>query len=120
VLAPWLAAAVYGAWAGFSNWSAPSASAWIIAAIVQGTFAFVSTLLLTKMVVFLLQWKTSTLAWWQVYLLCSAVLLFVPSFLHFIAGTPHIIHSILPGAVIGHVYLGYLIFLSKRADFVEC
>jgi len=109
---PWLAACVYGGWAGYSNFGESGASSWIAAAIVQGSFAFVATLLLTKCVVFLLQWRNGWLPSGAAYCLCSMVLLVVPIAMHLIAGTPNLMQSILPGAVIGHCYLGYLIFYA--------
>lgn len=115
-LTPWLAAAVYGSWAGYSNASDSSLTVWITSALVQGSFAFCATLLLTQIVVSLLLWRNSRLPKGLVFALCSMVLLLVPTVMHLMVGTPSLIQSILPGAVIGHCYLAYLVFYVNSSS----
>ncbi|MGH1372673.1 MAG: hypothetical protein ACRBBW_11585 [Cellvibrionaceae bacterium] len=113
-LSPWLAACAYGSWAGYSNFESQSLSVWMMAALIQAGFAFVATLLLTRLVLLLSQWRHSRLNPYQVYGYCSLILISAPTLLHFLAGTPYVLQSILPGALIGHGYLVYLVFYADH------
>lgn len=114
--APWLAALAYGGWAAFSNWEYGELNIWLTAGLVQGTFAFVATLLLTRLVLFLRSWREGRLSAVAVFCCCSTVLLAVPTLLQWLAGTPDIIQSILPGAIIGHLYLLYVVCVPEVLD----
>ena len=56
------------------------------------------------------RWRQSRLNDTQVFALCSMGLISVPLVLHVWAGTPSVLLSIFPGALIGHIYLASLVF----------
>lgn len=114
--APWFAALAYGGWAAFSNWEYGDLYIWLTAGLVQGTFAFVATLLLTRLVLFLRGWREGRLNGLTVFLCCSSILLVVPALSQWFAGTPNILQSILPGAVIGHLYLLYVVCVPDALE----
>lgn len=113
-----LAAVGYGGWAVYINFE-HGQQACITAGLVQGTYAFASTLFITKVAHFVYQkcgygkrgiifgFFTSFLA-----------MLIFPLTLHTLAATPNIIETILPGLIWGSIYLmGVLISLeaTRRA-----
>ncbi len=106
--APIIAALVYGSWAGFSNWQYELSKVFM-AALVQGSFAFAATWLLTSTVTWLMARHSETPRPILVFFQCAFLLLIIPAGLHFLAGTPNIIQSMLPGFVIGNIYLAFLI-----------
>lgn len=106
VVAPLIAGLFYGAWAAYSNWMDSMHTA-IVAGTIQASFAFMSTLLLTSLVLHLLERHRSQPR--IVFLQSSLALIGTPATLHLIAGTPNILTAMLPGLVIGHVYLWGLI-----------
>jgi len=111
-----LAAAIgYGGWAVFANFE-HGMHAWMMAGVIQGAYAFVSTLSITH------------IARW-VFLKCNCaikgiitgfiasfiVMLALPLGVHSIAGTPDLWQTILPGLIWGSIYLmGFLVSLDFK------
>ena len=105
-LAPYVALLAYGGWAAFSN-MAFGMKPMLLAFLVQGSFAFVSTWLLTKLVIALLKQQSGRRM--PVFLLCSFLLAAIPASLHALAGTPNIFQAMLPGLILGNGYLWLLL-----------
>jgi hypothetical protein len=106
IVAPLAAAAFYGGWAMYSNWQFDINTV-ITAGIVQGGFAFISTLVLTSLVIYLLSRNGATPI--KVFIQSSLALTSIPLLLHLSAGTPNILMAMLPGLIVGHIYLWGLI-----------
>lgn len=104
--APAFAALFYGGWATYCNWAYDMKVA-LTAGLVQGGFAFTSTLILTSLVLYLLKRNNATFT--RVFAQSSFPLVTIPALLHFLAGTPNILAAMLPGLVVGHIYLWGLI-----------
>lgn len=104
--APTIAALFYGGWAAYSNWDYAEQAA-LVAGLIQGGFAFSSTLLLTSLVMRLLQREQASFI--GVFSQSSAALVTIPALLHWLAGTPNIATAMAPGLIIGHAYLWALI-----------
>lgn len=118
VLAPFVAALVYGGWAAYSNWGFGFSAAFY-AAFVQGGFAFSSTWLLNQAanrLVSLYSAKSMSAMKIQlaVFVQCSFFLFSIPWILHKIVGTPEVLMAMLPGFIIGNIYLAYLVRLQIR------
>jgi hypothetical protein len=102
IAAPILAALFYGLWAGYSNYEYGLNSA-LSAGIIQGSFAFISTWLLT----YLISWSIKRAAEPKklvIFSQCASLLVGIPLGLHIIASTPNILEAMLPGAIIGNSY----------------
>ncbi len=105
-----LALIVYGSWAAFSNVSYGYNTV-LIAFLIQGGYAFVSTLALGVAVIHTFRrLGSSRAARIGSFLLGFTVLCTVPAGLHVLAGTPNIVQSILPGLIWG---TGYLVLLLR-------
>jgi len=103
-MAGMLAACAYGAWAYLVNREAgPEVAA--LAAAVQGGYSFLLTLSLTYLLDVLLLRLGRSLRAVVAALTLAVTLLFVVAFvLQWLAATPNIIATILPGWVIGSAY----------------
>ncbi len=111
-LAPWLAGMFYGGWAAYSNVEHELSNI-VMAFIIQGGFAFLSTWLLTSFITWLIQRQQPSPQYRFIFLQCAAMLVFIPGGLHMAAGTPNIIQAMLPGLIIGNSYAGFLIYRSQ-------
>lgn len=107
-LAPWIAGLAYGGWSAFSNWEHGMQAA-LLAFLVQGAFAFTSTYILGRMVATTAakcaNIQSSALQLLSVFMVGSTFLWATPTILHLIAGTPNILMAMLPGLIVGHIYL---------------
>ncbi|MDO6763226.1 hypothetical protein [Agarivorans sp. 1_MG-2023] len=108
-LSPWqialLAALVYGAWAAFVNSEHGNAVA-LKAGLVQGSYAFVSTWLISFIAKWmLLRWGFSQTVRWSAMSVSWLVMLAIPVVLHTWQKTPDLVEAILPGLAIGSLYL---------------
>ncbi|MGY5451544.1 hypothetical protein ACVFI8_11465 [Agarivorans sp. MS3-6] len=108
-LSPWqialLAALLYGAWAAFVN-SEYGSNIAFKAGIVQGSYAFGSTWLISFIAKSVLQhWGYSQAVRCLAMAVSWLVMLFIPVTLHTWQQTPDLIEAMLPGLAIGSVYL---------------
>lgn len=107
---------VYGAWAIFANFE-HGRSAWLMAGVIQGIYAFGSTLTVTVVA----RWAYLRAGAKLRGILCGfglsfLVMLIIPVAVHSIAGTPNILQTILPGLIWGSGYLiGYLLLTEKNS-----
>ncbi|MEJ2041926.1 MAG: hypothetical protein P8X74_12275 [Reinekea sp.] len=109
-----LAFIAYGLWAAFSNWEFGQLSA-LKALLIQGSFAFSATLFLTllaKTLYFHLGRNLAAFA--GAFFICFLIISIVPATLHWLAHTPNILQTILPGLVWSSVYLLIVIQLQHR------
>jgi hypothetical protein len=103
--APLLAFLVYGTWATFVNYWA-HADNFILSGIAQGSYAFATTYLLKLSVLKIYQKLQQTrLALLYTFASSFILLVSIPTLIHLLANTKEIFYSILPGAIIGGVYL---------------
>lgn len=106
----------YGAWAFIANMEHGNSMAYR-AAITQGSYSFVITLLLTGIMEWsfkLHQGSSQRMRFWKTCIpVC--VLLYLSSWVvNFLAGTPNIFLTILPGAILSSVYtFSYVAALGK-------
>lgn len=115
-LAPIVALVAYGSWAAYSNMAFGN-RAMLLAFAVQGSFAFLSTWLLTRLVMWLLARGRSNRA--MIFTQCSFLLCSIPAGLHALAETPNILQAMLPGLVAGNAYLYTLLQkLNRLVDSV--
>jgi len=107
----------YGAWAAIANYS-HGVEAALMAACVQGTFSFVITLILTGLMEGLYRHCKTAKYGGQITVVITCSILYISSYgINFIAGTPNIIYTILPGAIFSTVYVvGYVATLKKLAQ----
>lgn len=122
VLAPIVAALVYGGWAAYSNWGFDMSTA-LMAALVQGGFAFASTWLLTRAVKYLVARYTEAMlsaikVKLVVFAQCCFLLVVIPAGLHLAVGTPNILMAMLPGLIVGNIYLGYIVHTFVSAESI--
>lgn len=117
VVAPWVAALVYGSWGAFAN-RMFGVDVMLAAASAQGVFAFASTWGLAAVARAMLAiWRqrvVERLALLLSFFACSTILWAIPWSLHLLAGTENILLAMLPGLVIGHVYLAWLLRSLKQ------
>lgn len=114
LLAGGLAAGVYGTWAYLANRYAGAAAAGL-AALVQGSYSFALTVVLTgfiEMLVAALGRSAPALA--GVVAIAAAVLFAVAFVLQWLAATPSILATILPGWIIGTAYAGAYTMSIRR------
>ena len=112
--------AVYGTWAVYVNASHGMAVA-MRSGLVQGTYSFILTLLVTLMT----EWLFSKIGSMRfgpavtVGIVCS--MLFATAYaIHMLVSTPEILMTILPGFVIGSLYTSaYVLGLRRRVYSVE-
>ncbi|WP_143698145.1 hypothetical protein [Vibrio sp. qd031] len=107
-----LAALGYGGWAFWVQDSQTFTES-LSAAMVQGSFAFLSTLFLGQVARWLFLRFQSKLV---VFICCSLLLCTVPSLLHTINHSQQILFAILPGLIVGHLYLCSLLWFQLDAQ----
>jgi hypothetical protein len=107
-----LAALGYGGWA-FWVQDSQALTESLSAAMVQGSFAFLSTLFLGQLAGWLFLRFQSKLI---VFISCSLLLCTVPSLLHTINHSQQILFAILPGLFVGHLYLCSLLWFKLDAQ----
>lgn len=104
MLAASLAAGGYGTWAYFANRHAGPAAA-SVASLVQGSYSFALTLVMTGFIEWLVAVIGRThLALAGVVAMATAGLFAIAFGLQWLAGTPSILVTILPGWIIGTAY----------------
>lgn len=110
----------YGCWAFWINRAHGTFPA-IKAFSVQGSFAFIATLTLTLLArYFYGALGTDLKALFLTFTLCLLISLTVPASLHWLAGTPEILKSIMPGLIWGSIYLiSYLGLLHRSSRAVS-
>ncbi|MDN3649445.1 hypothetical protein QWZ13_11025 [Reinekea marina] len=111
-----LALMFYGTWASYSNFEFGYSIA-ITAFMIQGSFAFTSTLVSGYTALFLmkkLQHFSHYLLW--SYLITMALLVSIPFVLHTVFLTPNKLLSMAPGMVIGGLYIATLLRLHSKSN----
>ncbi len=114
LLSALIGALAYGAW-GFAANYMHSADAALMVAGVQGTFSFVITLILTGVMEFLYK-KLSYFKYAEIItIVTTCLILYISSYtINYLAETPNIILTILPGAIASSVFVwGYIYTLKK-------
>lgn len=112
-----LAAIAYGGWAVFANFEY-GAKAAFMAGIVQAVYAFLATMSVSKIAHMIFRkcdcgYKGICLG----FLASFIVMVCIPFAVHSFAGTPDIVETILPGLIIGSLYLiTYLAGLHIREE----
>lgn len=106
---PWqialLAAIAYGCWAGWVN-SEYGNNIALKTGIIQGSYAFISTAIVTMIAQTILRYFDATPGSRWIALLASwSVMLAIPISLHTWQHTPDLLQAIIPGAIIGTLYL---------------
>lgn len=113
-LSAFIAFVGYGGWAYIANISHGADMA-TRSALVQGSYSFTITLILSLLIEYLFSFGAKKLS--QVFLTCflTCLMLYVSSWgINYIARTPNIIMTILPGAIIGTVYtIAYCLTLYR-------
>ena len=106
---PWqialLAAVGYGCWAGWVNSEYGNTIA-LKTGLIQGTYAFISTAIVTliaKKILTLFSYSRGSR--WLALLASWSVMLAIPISLHTWQHTPDLLQAIVPGAMIGTLYL---------------
>lgn len=110
-----LAAFIYGTWAGFANMEYGT-MIWLKAAIIQGGYAFISTLSITHIAKFVfLRFKCGISGILTGFTASFIVMVAIPFAVHTLAGTPDLWQTILPGIIWGSIYLAsFLISLDFK------
>ena len=104
-LAPVWAFLAYGFWAGAVNYWA-QAPHFVKAGLIQGTYAFITTLLLRLSVLAIYKkFRHTDNAIIYTYLTSFVLLISIPVLIHMTFGTQEIFYAVLPGAIIGSIYL---------------
>lgn len=104
----------YGAWAYVANADYGVATG-LRAALTQGGYAFLVTLVMTSLLEFLYQWSRPLhRSAWIAFLATCATLYLSSWGVNALAGTPRIFWTILPGMVIGTVYTANYVMLLNR------
>ncbi|TVR11848.1 MAG: hypothetical protein EA401_10195 [Planctomycetota bacterium] len=113
LLAPLAAALVYGAWVAVLN---RASDTWWLPALSHGFYAALATLLTQRWVLLLRRrWGPGWQAGLFVMLVTMGLLVGVPWLVQSLAGNQAVAVSILPGVMIGGVYVVVLI-IGHRAD----
>lgn len=104
-LAPIFAFLVYGTWAALVNyWD--SSEQFIKAGLIQGSYAFTTTLLLKISVMNIYKkFYATDYAMIYTYVVSFTLLVTIPVMIHYFFDTKAIFYAILPGTIIGSVYL---------------
>lgn len=114
VLPPLSGFLAYGGWAFFCNYS-HGVTQGLRAMLVQGSYSFVITLLLTAMMEMVF---VRVQRMWPVWVLTMSILICLSYSLNWFAGTPNIVLTIFPGLVFSGIfcmtYLRGLIRLQPR------
>ncbi|MBU2863239.1 hypothetical protein KO489_05245 [Reinekea forsetii] len=99
----------YGSWAALAN-SNYGLKVSLLAFSIQGSFAFVSTLFSGLVAIYIFQkLPFKPLKYAASLLITMTCLCAIPFILHRVAQTPNIFASMLPGIVIGTLYLSLLL-----------
>ena len=107
--APIFAFLAYGGWSTWVNHQS-QAQNFISSGLIQGSYAFISTLLLEISALKIFSFfKPRQHAKFITYVLCFLLMIGLPVLLHGLNHTHEIFYSILPGAIIGSVYLYLLL-----------
>ncbi|MFT7491296.1 MAG: hypothetical protein ACI80S_000878 [Pseudohongiellaceae bacterium] len=108
----------YGSWAFWVNYEAGQTLAFK-AALTQGGFSFVMTLVLALLIEELfLHFKAWAFYLFVIGLITCSFLLLTSWALNYFAGTPNILLTILPGAVVSSLYtMIYIQGLNKLAKY---
>lgn len=106
---PWqialLAACGYGLWAGWVN-NEYGGDIALKTALIQGTYAFLSTSVITLIATKLLRYLSfSDASRWVSLIVSWLVMLAIPILLHTWQDTPDLFEAITPGVLIGSIYL---------------
>lgn len=104
----------YGAWAYFANDEFTTEVA-LKAAMTQGSYSFIITLILSVLIEYLYKRlnKINHHHWWVISISC--LLLYSSSwFVNFIAETPNIVMTILPGAMMSTIFTVVYVFNLKQ------
>ena len=106
----------YGGWAFYANSSHGDMIA-LRSGVVQGSYSFVLTFVMTIVTEWLFTKLYGKLLWLPTLMVIVCSVLFTTAYtINMIAGTPEILMTIFPGFVIGSIYtLIYVIGLSKKA-----
>jgi hypothetical protein len=114
--APVFAFLAYGSWATWVNYQS-QAHDFISAGIIQGSYAFISTLLLEKSALKIFRLvKSKKHAKFITYLACITLMIGLPALIHYFNHTEEIFYSVLPGAIIGSVYLYLLLRYNTHSS----
>lgn len=98
---------IYGAWSGWVN---RSESGFLRFALIQGSYAFCSTLFLHLLVQHLYKrWQGLRIAKSIVWIASSCCAIAIPASLHYLADNPQIAWSIAPGACASMIYAGLVL-----------
>jgi len=109
-----LAMLFYGTWAAFSNFDYGYSSS-KNAFVIQGSFAFFSTLLSGHLALYLIQKLKGMPQHLLLSYLIIVILLFtVPFILHSIFLTPNKLMSMAPGMIMGSAYIGIFLHLHSK------
>ena len=103
---------IYGAWSGWVGRSEPLVLRF---ALIQGAYAFCSTLFLHLLVQHLYRrWQEIPAAKSVVWVMSSTCAIAIPATLHYLADNPEITWSIAPGAVASMVYAALVLRFDVR------
>ena len=103
--APLFAFLGYGSWASAVNYWSQSSN-FFISGLIQAIYALIATLILRLTVLKLhQQFRSSNKATCYTFLISFILLVSIPATIHYIFATKEILYSILPGAIIGGIYL---------------
>ena len=103
---------IYGSWSGWVNRSEPL---FLRFALIQGAYAFCSTLFLHLLVQKLYwRWQEKPAAKAVVWFVSSSCAIAIPATLHYLAENPAIAWSIAPGAVASMVYAAFVLRFDVR------
>jgi hypothetical protein len=104
-LAPLWALLGYGTWSAVINYYY-HADNFLLSGLAQGSYAFITTLILRLTVLRLYKSLHKNLhAKLFTYALSFALMVIIPFVIHFLIDTQEIFYSILPGAIMGGIYL---------------
>lgn len=100
-----VAGLVYGGWAVYANFEYSSRT-WEMAGIVQGVYAFFSTLSITHVARAVhIKYGSNVRSLVAGFVMSFTIMLCIPLAIHHIVGTRDIWQTILPGLVWGNMYL---------------
>lgn len=118
----------YGSWATYVNYE-PDSDFFILSGIIQGVYAFVSTLFLKWAILLIFhqfnryqenhhydthsQKNDQSIVKWRAqictYIISLVLLIFIPVGIHLLSGTVHVVAAIAPGVLIGSVYVALIL-----------
>jgi len=104
-LAPLWALLGYGIWSAVINYYY-NADNYLLSGFAQGSYAFVTTFILRLTVLKLYNsLHKKSYARLITYVLSFALMVLIPTVIHFLIDTQKVFYSILPGAIMGGIYL---------------